>query len=157
MDRSFAGRLGIGSLSGPPMRKKARRTGGGPGRRGPARHSGRLRRGEASAIDLAIAHALQAPVSLARALGVSWRYVRVRKRLRIALIAALIATPLLGGGWLWLRDSSLVAVEHVRVSGVHGPKAQAVKAALTSTAQRMSTLDFSTAKLRASVAAYPVV
>ena len=27
---------------------------------------------------------------------------------------ALVAMPLLGGGWLWLRSSSLVSVEHVR-------------------------------------------
>ena len=37
-------------------------------------------------------------------------------RLRVVL-AALVVAALLGGGWLWLRDSSLVAVRHVTVTG----------------------------------------
>ncbi|HTZ88434.1 MAG TPA: FtsQ-type POTRA domain-containing protein [Solirubrobacteraceae bacterium] len=114
-------------------------------------------RGQATAIDLAIAHALRAPASLGRALGPAWAYVRTRRRLRIALIATVIALPLLGGGWLWLRNSPLVSVQQVRVSGVHGPDASAIKATLQSTAKQMSTLNVSTAKLRAAVASYPVV
>jgi len=50
-----------------------------------------------------------------------------------------------------------VAVQHVRVSGVHGSEAHAIEAALKGAAKRMSTLDVSTAKLRAAVASYPVV
>jgi cell division protein FtsQ len=156
MDRSFAGRLGIGSLTRPPARKKAR-----PNRAGPTRKraSGRGARGGAGArpIDVAIAHLLRAFSTLARGLSGGWALVRARRRLRIAVLATLIALPLLGGGWLWLRHSSLVAVQHVRVSGVHGSEAQAIEAALTGAAKRMSTLDVSTAKLRAAVASYPVV
>jgi cell division protein FtsQ len=79
------------------------------------------------------------------------------RRLRIALLAALIALPLLAGGWLLLRKSSFVTVEHVRVSGVHGPDATAIEAALAGVAQHMSTLDLHPAALRAAVAEFPVV
>ena len=156
MDRSFAGRLGIGSLTRPPARRKARPNRAGSPRRRVA-GSGARRGTGAHPIDVAIAHLLRAPSSLVRGLSGGWALVRERKRLRIALLASMIALPLLGGGWLWLRHSSLVAVQHVRVSGVHGSEAKAIEAALTSAAKRMSTLDVSTSKLRAAVASYPVV
>jgi cell division protein FtsQ len=156
MDRSFAGRLGIGSLTRPPARRKARPNRAGSGRTTAA---GRGTRGGTGGhpVDVAIAHLLRAPSGLVRRLSGGWTLMRKRKRLRIALLAALIALPLLGGGWLWLRHSSLVAVQHVRVSGVHGSEAQAIEAALTGAAKRMSTLDVSASKLRAAVASYPVV
>lgn len=83
-----------------------------------------------------------------------------RRRLRLALLALLIALPLLGGGWLWLRHSSLVAVERVQVHGlaaVHGADVGAIKTALESAAHGMSTLDVHPAALRAAVAPYPIV
>ena len=43
------------------------------------------------------------------------RLVWRRRRLRFALLALLVASPLLAGGWLWLRHSSLVAVRAVHV------------------------------------------
>jgi len=155
MDRSFAGRLGIGSLTRPPVRKKVRTNRAGSPRRHAQRHGGRS--GAAHPIDVAIAHLLRAPSTLVRGLSGGWALVRARKRLRIALVATVIVLPLLGGGWLWLRHSSLVAVEHVRVSGVHGSDARAIEAVLTSAAKHMSTLDVSTARLRAAVSSYPVV
>jgi cell division protein FtsQ len=79
------------------------------------------------------------------------------RRLRIALLAALVALPLLAGGWILLRKSSFVAVEHVHVSGVHGPQAHAIDAALAGAAEHMSTLDVHPAALRAAVASFPVV
>lgn len=79
------------------------------------------------------------------------------RRMRIALLAALVALPLLAGGWMLLRKSSFVAVEHVRVSGVHGPQAHAIDAALAGAAEHMSTLDVHPAALRAAVASFPVV
>jgi cell division protein FtsQ len=156
MDRSFAGRLGIGSLTRPPARKKARPNRAGSGRKRAAGHGARGGTG-AHPIDVVIAHLLRAPSSLVGGLSGGWALLHKRKRLRIALLATLIALPLLGGGWLWLRHSSLVAVQHVRVSGVHGSEAKAIEAALTGAAKRMSTLDVSTSKLRAAVASYPVV
>jgi cell division protein FtsQ len=73
------------------------------------------------------------------------------------LICAALALVLLGGGWLWLRDSSLVGVRHVHIAGVHGPQAIEIRHALDTAAERMSTLDLNVAALRAAVANYPQV
>jgi len=83
--------------------------------------------------------------------------LRAHRRLRIALLCLLASLPLLGGGWIWLRDSPLVAVEHVQISGVAGPEAGAIEAALTGQARRMSTLDVRTKSLLAAVAPFRVV
>jgi cell division protein FtsQ len=80
-----------------------------------------------------------------------------RRRLRTAFLVVLVALPLLAGGWLLLRKSSFVAVEHVRVSGLHGPQARAIETALDGAARGMSTLDVRTGALRAAVASFPVV
>src|SRR5216684_2750153 len=82
---------------------------------------------------------------------------RPRRRLRLALIAALIAAPLLAGGWLWLKHSPLVAVQSVKISGVHGPDAAAIDVALTDAARHMTTLDVRPGALRAAVAPFLVV
>jgi cell division septal protein FtsQ len=79
------------------------------------------------------------------------------RRLRIALLACLLSVPLLVGGWRWLRHSSLVSVEHVHVTGVHGPDAQAIEAALSAAARHMSTLDVKLGALRVAVAPFAVV
>ncbi len=79
---------------------------------------------------------------------------------RLALRAALctlIAVPLLGGGWLWFRDSSLVSVRHVHITGVEGIDGTQIRTALDDAAARMTTLDFSAAALRPAVAQYPIV
>jgi cell division protein FtsQ len=83
--------------------------------------------------------------------------LRAHRRLRNALLCLLASLPLLGGGWLWLRDSPLVAVEHVQISGVAGPEAGAIEAALTSEARRMSTLDVHASSLLAAVAPFRMV
>jgi cell division protein FtsQ len=87
----------------------------------------------------------------------SFRTIASHRRLRIALLVALVAIPLLAGGWLLLRKSSFTAIEHVRVSGVRGPQARAIEAALDGAASHMSTLDVHSAALRAAVASFPVV
>lgn len=69
----------------------------------------------------------------------------------------LVALPLFAGGWLALRKSSFVAVEHVHVGGLEGPQAQAIEAALDGAASHMSTLAVNSATLRAAVASFPVV
>ncbi|HXA55309.1 MAG TPA: hypothetical protein VNV37_10610 [Solirubrobacteraceae bacterium] len=73
------------------------------------------------------------------------------------LAVALATVALLTGGWLWLRDSPLVAVERARITGVQGVDAPQIDAALRSAARRMSTLNVSIAALRAAVAPYRVV
>ena len=50
----------------------------------------------------------------------SFQAIARHRRLRIALLAMLVALPLFAGGWLALRKSSFVAVEHVHVGGLEG-------------------------------------
>lgn len=76
--------------------------------------------------------------------------------LRVA-VCALIAVPLLGGGWLWFRNSSLVSVRHVHITGVEGIDGVEIRTALDDAAARMTTLNFSAAALRPAVAQYPIV
>jgi cell division protein FtsQ len=78
-------------------------------------------------------------------------------RARIALVCVLIAVPLLGGGWMLLRNSPLVSVSHVRVTGVSGPQAGAIEGALDSAARHMSTLNVNVGALRAAVAPFHLV
>lgn len=61
------------------------------------------------------------------------------------------------GGWTWLRSSSLVAVRQVHITGVAGPDAGQIRAALRRAARRMTTLDASASVLHRVVARYPVV
>jgi cell division protein FtsQ len=74
-----------------------------------------------------------------------------------ATLCALIAIPLLGGGWMWLRDSSLVAVRHVHISGVHGVDAIEIRMALGNAATRMTTMDFDPGALRKAVSSFAIV
>jgi cell division protein FtsQ len=152
MDRSLAGRLGIGSFTRQPT---PARQGAGAARR-PKRRREPARR-QPNGLDLVLGRLAALLAAVWRLAGDAWSHVWRRRRLRIAAIVALIATPLLAGGWLWLRGSSLVAVRHVRVTGAHGSDARAIDAALSSAARRMTTLQVRPAALRAAVASYPVV
>jgi cell division protein FtsQ len=64
---------------------------------------------------------------------------------------------LLGAGWLWLRDSSLVAVRQVDVTGVSGSEAPRVRAALQQAARDMTTLHVRAGQLQTAVAPFPAV
>ncbi|HET6870610.1 MAG TPA: FtsQ-type POTRA domain-containing protein [Solirubrobacteraceae bacterium] len=81
---------------------------------------------------------------------------RISVRVRVAL-AAVAVLALLGGAWLWVRDSSLVAVRNVTISGVYGPEATQIRSALTLAARNMTTLDVRLGQLRTAVGPYPVV
>lgn len=81
---------------------------------------------------------------------------RVGRRVRL-LACALAVVAILGGAWLWLRDSSLVAVRQVSIIGVTGPDASQIRSALTLAARNMTTLDVRVGQLRTAVAPYPVV
>jgi cell division protein FtsQ len=58
---------------------------------------------------------------------------------------------------MWLRDCTLVSVEHVHISGAHGADARAIRIALDEAAGRMSTLHVKMGPLRAAVAPFRVV
>jgi cell division protein FtsQ len=58
-------------------------------------------------------------------------------RLAVGLVGVL---ALAGGGWMWLRDSSVVAVRDVQITGVTASDGEQVKAALESAALEMTTL-----------------
>jgi cell division protein FtsQ len=63
----------------------------------------------------------------------------------------------LGGAWLWLRDSQLVAVRAVTVTGVSGPDARRVRAALERAARDMTTLHLRHGELRTAVEPFPTI
>jgi cell division protein FtsQ len=87
------------------------------------------------------------------AVGFVWR----RRRLRIALLVLAVLLAIGSAGWLWLRHSSLAAVQRVHISGVHGPEAGAIDAARNGAARHMSTLDVHLGALRAAVAPFAIV
>lgn len=74
---------------------------------------------------------------------------------RRLLVAALIAAALLAGYMLWLRNSSLVAVEEVRINGA--TQNPSVEEALRAAALEQSTLNLDLAALQAAVAGDPAV
>ena len=79
-------------------------------------------------------------------------------RLRRRLLALLLLTLALAGGyWFWLRDSSLVAVDEVSVTGLSTEDSERVRLALMATAKRMTTLHVDRERLEQAVAPYPVV
>ena len=51
-----------------------------------------------------------------------------RPKLLVAILALVLA---LGGAWLWIRDSPLVAVNRVQVTGESGPDAGQIRSAAT--------------------------
>jgi cell division protein FtsQ len=61
-----------------------------------------------------------------------------RPRVTLAILVAVLA---LAGAWLWVRDSSLVAVNRVTVTGESGPDAGQIRSALIASARNMTTLD----------------
>ena len=76
----------------------------------------------------------------------------------VRLLAALLALLLVvGGGWLWLRDSSLVRVREVFILGVSSSDEQRIRSALRNAALDMTTLHVREDQLRAAVARFPSV
>src|SRR4051794_14181320 len=82
------------------------------------------------------------------------RPVAAHPRLAGTAVALVI---LLAGGFLLLRDSSLVRVERVSVSGAVGPEGPQVRAALEQTGREMTTLHVRREALMSAVARYPTV
>jgi cell division protein FtsQ len=84
------------------------------------------------------------------------RLLPPRMRRRVLVVLALCVV-LAAGFQFWLRDSSLVAVEQVKVTGLTTKDAPRVRAALASAARTMTTLHVDHADLERAIAAYPVV
>jgi len=82
---------------------------------------------------------------------------RLRRPSLRVLAGLVLAAALLVAGWYWLRDSSLVRVEHVTVTGAHGFGAAGVRSALDAAARDMTTLHVDEGALRAAVASFPLV
>lgn len=86
------------------------------------------------------------------------RMPRLSPRLRLRLLGLITATLLLAAGYqLWLRDSELVAVEDVQVTGLSTDESERVRSALTAAARSMTTLHVDRDRLEQAVAIYPVV
>jgi cell division protein FtsQ len=68
-----------------------------------------------------------------------------------------VLVALLGGAWIWLRDSSLVRVRSVTVTGVSSSEGAAVRRALIRAARQQSTLHVRQDDLRAAVAGFSSV
>jgi cell division protein FtsQ len=77
-------------------------------------------------------------------------------RLTFAILV-LLCLALAAGYQFWLRDSSLVAVDDVKVSGLTTKDAERVRATLTSAGHTMTTLNVDRERLEQAVAHYPVV
>jgi cell division protein FtsQ len=73
------------------------------------------------------------------------------------MVLTILLAAVLFGAWLWVRDSSLVAVDRVTITGAVGADAPEIRAALRSAARNMTTLDVKMAQLRTAVAPFPEV
>lgn len=72
----------------------------------------------------------------------------------LAVVAVIVLTS---GGYFWLRDSSLVAVQDVQISGITASDGEKVRAALASAAQDLTTLHVREEILHDAVAPYSSV
>jgi cell division septal protein FtsQ len=81
-----------------------------------------------------------------------------RPSLRASLVIVAVLSAGLVAGYLgWFRDSSLVAVRDVTVSGVSSADKGGIEAALTEAAGSMTTLNVSESELEEAVARFPTV
>lgn len=79
---------------------------------------------------------------------------RMRRRMLAIGVLALVVSALY---MLWLRDSGLVAVEKVTVTGVTGKDAEEIRSALDATGRQMTTLHVDEDRLREAAVAFPAV
>ena len=83
---------------------------------------------------------------------------RLSPRLKRRLLALAVASLVLAAGYqLWFRDSALVEVKRVQVTGLTTSDAKRVRTALTSTGKTMTTLHVDRAALERAVETYPVI
>jgi cell division protein FtsQ len=77
-----------------------------------------------------------------------------RLKVGLAVVAVIVLT---GGGYLWLRQSSLVAVRDVQISGITASDGDKVRAALETAAKDMTTLHVRAEILHDATAPYSSV
>jgi cell division protein FtsQ len=82
------------------------------------------------------------------------RLPRIPARLLSAVALVLVV---IAAGYLWLRDSSIVAVKQVEVIGLSSNEAPAVRRALDAAARNMTTMHVDRGALEDAVEAYPSV
>jgi cell division protein FtsQ len=80
----------------------------------------------------------------------------LRGRFVIGAVVLIAGAGLLGG-FLWLRESSLVRVEHVKITGLTTRDAPAIRRTLRQAALRMTTLRYDEEALGQAVEAFPSV
>jgi cell division protein FtsQ len=83
--------------------------------------------------------------------------MRFRRSFLRGFAAVIVLAGLGVGGWLWLRDSSLVAVTAVRVTGATSSDEARIRSALESAARDMTTLHVREDMLDDVVARFPSV
>jgi cell division septal protein FtsQ len=78
---------------------------------------------------------------------------------RFLLVSGVVGLAVLAWvGWGWFRESPLVKVRHVEITGVsNSPDAAGIKRELKRTALGMTTLSVDSPKLKHAVSAYPIV
>lgn len=86
--------------------------------------------------------------------GRAWRLPRPPLR---ATLAVLVAATVLGGAWLWFRDSSFVRVEDVFITGVTSAEESRIRSVLRAAARDMTTLHVREDALREAVAPFASV
>ncbi len=72
-------------------------------------------------------------------------------------IGVLVGLVVLVAGGLWVRDSPLVAVDHVEVTGARGADAPRIRQAIADAAQDMTTLHADPSRLMDALRPYPIV
>ena len=83
--------------------------------------------------------------------------MRFRRSFLRGFALVIVVAGLGVGGWLWLRDSSLVAVTAVRVTGATSSDESQIRSALESAARDMTTLHVREEILHEAVGGYPSV
>ena len=74
-----------------------------------------------------------------------------------ALLALVLTAVVTAGGWLWLRESSLVKVQEVTVTGATSSEQAEIQAALDAAGREMTTLHVREDNLRKAVAPFSSV
>jgi cell division protein FtsQ len=94
----------------------------------------------------------------ARALGLSHRRIALPGAVAPrTLLIGVVAAVAIVTGWMWFRDSGLVAVKQVDIVGASGEQAATIRAAVRNAASDMTTLHVRADEMRKALAPYPIV